>query len=152
MKLFVLLLVGLVTTTISCKKSDDVAPATTTATTIDVKSVMPVGNWSVSSLRQRTEDKSSNFKDITFVFSADGSVTATQRNKSTKGSWIYSPAVTYYGGNGLSSLTLNLGTSKPFDLLNRTWNVNTESTNSTLKLDNKEPLEDEHLVFQNSKQ
>ncbi|QDK81811.1 hypothetical protein EXU85_25645 [Spirosoma sp. KCTC 42546] len=152
MKLLVLLLVGLVTTTFSCKKSDDVAPATTTATTIDVKSVMPTGNWSVSLFQQRTEDKSSNFKDITFVFSADGSVTATQGNKSTKGSWIYSPAVTYYGGNGLSSLTLNLGTSKPFDLLNRTWNVNTESTTSSLKLDNKEPLEDEHLIFQNSKQ
>ncbi|MVM40978.1 hypothetical protein GO730_30260 [Spirosoma sp. HMF3257] len=136
----------MVTLTISCKKSDDVAPATT-ATTIDLKSVMPAGSWSVSSLRQKTEDKSSNFKNMTFAFSSDGSVTVTDGNKTTKGSWVYSPAVTYYGGDGFASLVLNMGTSKPFDLLNRTWNVNTESTTSTLKLDNKEPLDDEHLVF-----
>ena len=148
MKLIVFLLAGLMTMTVACKKSmDDTAPAAA-ATTIDVKAVMPTGSWSVRSFRQKTEDKSSNFKDMTFVFSADGTVTATQGNKTTKGTWSFSPAgVTYYGGNPLASVTLNMGTSKPFDLLNQAWNVNVASTTSDLKLDNKEPIDDEHLEF-----
>ncbi|GAB2527227.1 hypothetical protein [Spirosoma aerophilum] len=146
MKSVVFLLLVFVTTTFSCKKADEAVPAST-ASGIDVKAVMPVGNWSVGSLRQRTEDKSSNFKNINFVFSADGTVTATENNKTTKGTWVYSPAVTYYGGNGLASITLNMGTSKPYDLLNGTWNLNSASTSSNLQLDDKEPAEDEHLSF-----
>lgn len=147
MKFAACLLAGIVMTTFSCKKSaDDVALAATTST-IDLRAVMPAGSWGVATLRQRTEDKSSGFKSITFVFSADGSLTATENNKTTKGTWVYSPAVTYYGGSGPASLTLNMGTAKPFDLLNRTWNLNSASTNSNLQLDNKEPADDEHLSF-----
>ncbi len=146
MKLAVLLLAGLISITFSCKKSDDAVPAATTST-IDVKAVMPVGSWSVGSLRQRTEDKSSSFKNISFVFSADGTVTATDNGKTTKGTWVYSPAVTYYGGNGLASITFSMGTSKPFDMLSGTWNLNSASTSSNLLLDYKEPAEDEHLSF-----
>lgn len=147
MKFSLIVLAALTFSVFSCKKaSDDLTPATTTAT-VDVKAVMSVGSWTVGSFRQRTEDKSSGFKGITFVFSADGTVTATENNKTTKGTWFYSPAVTYYGGNGLSALTINISTSKPLDLLNRTWNINAASTNSGLKLDNKEPAEDEHVEF-----
>ncbi|MCX6218992.1 hypothetical protein [Spirosoma sp.] len=147
MKLPLQLLLALTLSVFSCKKaSDNLIPATATPT-FDVKGVMATGSWTVGSFRQRTEDKSSGFKGITFVFSADGTVTATENNKTTKGTWVYSPAVTYYGGNGLSSLTINIGTSKPFDLLNATWNINAASTTSGLKLDNKEPAEDEHVEF-----
>jgi hypothetical protein len=58
---------------------------------------------------------------------------------------VYSPAVTYYGGSGLASLTFNMGTAKPYELLNGTWNLNSASTSSNLQLDHKEPAEDEHL-------
>lgn len=148
MKLSILLLLAVCTTaTLSCKKSDDDATPATTAATIDLKTVMPVGSWSISSFRQRTEDKSSGFKNMSFVFSADGTATATQNGVLTKGTWAYSPAVTYYGGNGLASITINMGQSKPFDRLTETWNVNSASTSSSLQLDHKEPAEDEHVSF-----
>ncbi|WP_080239104.1 hypothetical protein [Spirosoma rigui] len=149
MKLSVLLLLAVCTTaTLSCKKSDDTATPAATGSTIDLKAVMPTGSWSIGTFQQRTEDKSSGFKNMSFVFSTDGTVTATQNGKITKGTWVYSPAVTYYGGNGLASLTINLGQSKPFDmLLNVTWNVNSASTSSSLQLDHKEPAEDEHISF-----
>lgn len=146
MKLVVFICTMLMATTFSCKKFDDAVPAATTAT-IDVKAVMPTGNWTVGSLRQRAEDKSSNFKNINFAFSADGTVTTTDNNKTTKGTWVYSPVVTYYGGSGLASITISLGTAKPYDLLNGTWNLNSSSTSSNIQLDYKEPAEDEHLSF-----
>ena len=147
MKLSILLLLAVCSAAaLSCKKSDEATPAPT-ATTIDIKALMPVGSWSIGTFQQGAEDKSSGFKNVSFVFSADGTVTATQNSKITKGTWVYSPAVTYYGGNGLASLTINLGQSRPFDSLNVTWNVNSASTSSSLQLDHKEPAEDEHISF-----
>jgi hypothetical protein len=148
MKLSVLILLTLCgAATLSCKKSDDNVTPATTAATIDLKAVMPAGSWSIGSFRQRTEDKTSSFKNTTFVFKADGTVTATQDGVQTKGTWVYSPAVTYYGGNGVASVTINMGQSKPFDRLTETWNVNSVSTSTSLQLDHKEPAEDEHVSF-----
>lgn len=132
----------------SCSKSTDSAtPAPATLT--DVKTVLTTGSWSVSSYRQKTEDKTSDFSATTFVFSADGTVVATRNGKTTSGSWTSTPGgVTYYGAApSVATFTINLGTSNPYKAIYKTWNVNATSTASDLKLDNKEPVEDEHLEF-----
>ena len=128
MKLLILLIAGLTITTMSCKKStDDVTPAATTPSS-DLKSVMPVGTWTVSLYRQKTEDKTSSFKNMSFVFANDGTLTVTEGNKTSKGTWTSSPGgIVYYGGNASATMTISMGTAKPFDSLSKTWNVNTES-------------------------
>jgi hypothetical protein len=148
MKLLILFIAGIAITTVSCKKTTDaVAPASITSNT-DVKSVMPFGAWKVSVYRQKAEDKTSSFRNMNFVFSADGTLTITEGSKTSKGTWASSPGgVLYYGGNATASLTISMGTAKPFDSVSKTWNVNTETTGADVKLDNKEPLEDEHLEF-----
>ena len=43
-------------------------------------------------------------------------------------------------------MTLNLGAVSPFYRLTKIWNV-ASNTDTLLKMDNPEPLEDEHLQF-----
>lgn len=140
----------LILTVCACTKSDNAATTTPVTTTVtDVKALLLNGSWAVSSYRQKTEDKTGNFSGSSFVFSADGSVAVTQDGKTTKGSWSSTPGgVTYYGAApAVATLTISLGNGNPFKLITKTWNVNDGSTASDLKLDNKEPLEDEHLEF-----
>jgi hypothetical protein len=105
------------------------------------------GNWVVSSLVQRTEDKTSQFSNIVFTFSANNTVKATDKNGTvTNGTWNYTPAVTYYGATSKEAMVINLGTGNPFNRITKTWNVTSKST-SVAKFDNPEVLEDEHLQF-----
>lgn len=121
------------------------APATVPST---VATSITSGSWTISSLTQRTEDKSSKFAGYSFVFAGDegGSVTATKNGSSVSGSWSHTPAVNYYGSTSTESITLNFGTASPFDMVTKTWNV--ESSSSTkLTLVSPEVAEDSHLVF-----
>ena len=104
----------------------------------------------MSSLLQRTEDKTSQFSGYTLNFIStapeSGTVTATRNGSTISGTWSHSPAVTYYGSSSQEAIVLNLGTSTPFDRLSRTWNV-ASSTNSVLNLVSPEVVEDSHLVL-----
>jgi hypothetical protein len=109
------------------------------------------GSWVVTSLVQRTEDKSSDFAGYTFTFAAtgadDGTVTATRNGASISGTWNHSSAVTYYGStSSAESLVLNLGTTSPFDRLTGTWNV-LSSSSSKMTLANPEVQEQEQLIL-----
>ncbi|MEZ0607947.1 hypothetical protein ACAW74_05490 [Fibrella sp. WM1] len=134
---------------VSCKKSDDATPATTTTTADDVKPVLTTGTWTVSLYRQRTEVKTSDYSGITFTFSADGTLTATEKGKTIRGTWTSTPGgVTYYGAApSVATLTISLGKDKPYDRISQSWNVNTATVASNVKLDYKEPADDEHLEF-----
>ena len=111
---------------------------------------MTAGNWVVSSLVQRTEDKTSDFDGYTLKFTAtgaeSGSVVATRNGATVSGTWAHSPAVTYYGGTSTEAIVLNLGTSRPLERLTRAWNV-VSSTSTTLTLVSPEVAEDMHLVL-----
>ena len=122
------------------------APSSTTRIT----PIIADGSWVVSSLLQRTEDKTSQFSGYTLKFistaAESGTVTATRNGSTTSGTWSHSPAVTYYGSTSQEAIVLNLGTSTPFDRLSGTWNV-VSSTNASLELVSPEVAEDSHLVL-----
>jgi hypothetical protein len=125
----------------SCTK-DSTTPASSTDNTAPVVSA---GTWAVTSYNQRTEDKTSTFAGITFTFSTDGNLTATGANSAT-GTWAISPASTGYYGSSTPTITINLGTSSPFNKLTRTWKI-AEQTGTALRLDHPEATEDEHITF-----
>jgi hypothetical protein len=132
---------------VSCSKpaGDPTTPPDTT--TANLTAALTTGKWAVSSFIEKTEDKTSKFSDIVFAFSADGTVTATSKNgSSTKGSWHYTPAVTYYGSTSKAAIALNIGAGNPLDLLTKTWNF-ISSTSTTLNVDSPELLEDKHVQF-----
>jgi hypothetical protein len=127
----------------SCAK-DSTTPASTTDSTT---SVISAGTWTITSYTQKTEDKTNSFGGVAFTFSSDGKLTASGTNSAT-GTWVVTPASTgYYGSSSsLATFTINLGTNSPFNKLTKAWNI-AEQTSTTLRLDNKEPTEDEHITF-----
>jgi hypothetical protein len=113
----------------------------------DLAAHFTTGNWEISSLLQKTEDKTSQFTGIVFTFSADNTMKATEKNGTvTNGTWAYTPAVTYYGSTSKEAISINMGTNSPFNRITKTWNV-VSSTPTVAKFDNPELLEDEHLQF-----
>jgi hypothetical protein len=143
MKNVSIMLIALVFTLFSCKKQDALID------NADVKTNITVGQWKVTSYREKTEDKTDIYNGFSFVFKEDGSVTATSSNETISGSWSASDATSsYYGAPPASAtFTINIGGSGKFTKINKSWDVNTSTTNTDLKLDNKEPLQDEHLEF-----
>lgn len=132
----------------SCSKSsvDPVTPSASSPTAANVTAILTAGSWALSSFTQKTDNKTSKFADVVFVFSADGTVTATKSGAETKGSWQYAPAVTYYGSSSKAAIALSMGAGSPFDLLTKTWNF-ISVTSTTLKVDSPELAEDEHVQF-----
>lgn len=130
---------------VGCKKYNN--PANTNNITDPVASVVSSGTWTVSSYMQRTENKTSDFNGINFVFSSDGKLNATGSNTAS-GSWSSSPATAgYFGGPpSAATFTINLGANTPFNRLSKAWNV-AEQSSTLLKLDNPEPVEDEHVAL-----
>ena len=130
--------------TVGCKKYNNSAPPPATD---PIPTAVTSGIWSVTSFTQKTENKTNIFSGIDFTFSSDGKLAATG-SASASGTWSstpYSPG--YYGGPAsLATFTISLGTSTPFDKLSKSWNVGSQST-TVVQLDNKEPLEDEHITF-----
>jgi hypothetical protein len=134
----------------SCKSKEEVTPdPTTTTTTINLKSSISTGTWTVKVFRQKLEDKSSVYSGYVFAFAADGTVSASNNGKIVKGSWSNSEAGTsYYGAPpAAATFTITMEGSGNFIKINKSWDVNVKSVATDIMLDNKEPLEDEHLEF-----
>jgi hypothetical protein len=132
----------------SCSKSYNAPPNANNAVDTTLKTQIISGTWIIKSYTQRTEDKTSQFASTVFTFSNNGTLTANKNGNVTNGTWSYTPSsVGYYGGPpSKASITLNLGATSPFDRLTKIWNV-ASNTDTLLKLDNPEPIEDEHLQF-----
>ncbi len=128
----------------SCKKDSLSVNAAQDSTSVAVTA----GTWIISSYTQKTDNNTSKFKDFVFTFSKNKQVNAVSKSETVIGTWDYNPPVAgYYGGPAsVASFTLGMGASQPFIKLNKIWKV-IEKTTTVLKLDNNEPLEDEHLVF-----
>jgi hypothetical protein len=141
----VLLAALLLLATTSCKKESAVPATTTDSTAIAITN----GTWKISSFTQKLEDNTSKYAGMVFKFNADKTVTVTVKGiNSSSGSWSYAPPTSgYYGGPpSIASFTLSMGVSRPLDRLNRAWKV-IEKSDVSVKLDNVEPLEDEHVIF-----
>jgi hypothetical protein len=132
----------------SCSKSYNAPPNTNNPVDTTLKTQVISGTWIIKSYTQRTEDKTSQFASTVFTFSSNGTLTANKNGNITNGTWSYTPSsVGYYGGPpSKASVTLNLGAASPFDRLTKIWNV-ASNTDTLLKLDNPEPVEDEHVQF-----
>jgi hypothetical protein len=143
---FYLLLVVLFSVSGGCSKNG--SGDTTSNNNPDLNQTVMNGTWTISSYSQRTEDKTSLFKDYIFTFSAGGILKITHNAADVNGTWSYIPAsVGYYGSGGTSAaFNLNAGTADPLIRLNGTWNINSVST-SNISLVNPEPADNELLVF-----
>lgn len=131
----------------SCSKSNS-SPNTTT--TINPASLVVSGTWAISSIIQRTEDKTSDYTGYVFTFMNEGSMKAEKNGAITNGTWSYTPsAVVYYGSTpSKASLTINLGSAKPFGQLSRIWNIDSvNTTSSRLALISPEVAEGMRLNF-----
>ena len=128
---------------ISCKKYSSSAPASTTSN--NPTGNITSGTWSITSFTQKTEDKTSTFAGINFVFSSDGKLIASGTN-AANGTWVFTEASTGYYGNAKETFSINLGINAPFNKLSKTWNI-AEQNSTTLRLDNPQALEDEHVSF-----
>ena len=134
----------------SCSKNGTQAVPPNTPSVSDTSAKQFTGSWVVSSYSQRTEDKSSLFRDYVFTFSEENVARAEKSGSTVSGTWLYSPsAVGYYGSApSKASFTLNMGAGSPLRLLNKTWNIDTvHSNSSTLALVNPEPADNEQLSF-----
>jgi len=134
----------------ACSKSAVEPNANTVNNTAATVNAIASGNWVISSYKQRTEDKTSQFSGYVFSFittgTNGGTITAIKSNNPVNGSWAYSPAVTYYGSTSTTSMTLNFGVSSLLDKISKKWNV-VSIDSALISFVNPEVLEDEHLVF-----
>ncbi|MFM9911043.1 MAG: hypothetical protein ACKVOW_17010 [Chitinophagaceae bacterium] len=131
---------------VSCSKAS-LDNNSTDAATDSVTTNLISGKWLVSSFIEKTEDKTSKFAGTLFTFKANGTVSATDKNGNiSDGSWKFTPAITYYGSTSTAAIALNMGISKPLDLLTKTWNF-IVSSSTLLKIDSPELLEDKHVQF-----
>lgn len=144
--IFALIAVTAILSCSSCKKSDSI-PNNTVSGNDTLTAALTSGSWLVVSLTQKKEDNTAKFAGYTFKFSAAGKLTASLNGVETQGSWSYTPAVTYYGSSSKEAMAINLGADNLFRRVSKTWNIISKSSNS-IKMDNPEILEDEHLQLQ----
>ena len=135
---------------LACNKQDSGLTQTANPTSGQTSSAIN-GSFTISSFRQKNEDKTSQFGGYVFTFTStgtnQGNITTVKGTNSVNGNWVYSPAVTYYGSTSKTSITLSFSAVSPFTLLNKTWNVDSTSTSSELDLSSPELAEDEHVHF-----
>jgi hypothetical protein len=125
--------------------SNPAAPATTDTVTASI-----AGNWVITSLTERNEDKSGGLIGYVLSFATtsaeSGTVTARGDNSTVSGSWSHSPAVTYYGSTSTESIVLNFSAGTPLSQVSGTWNV-VSSTSKSLNLASPEVAQQERLVL-----
>ncbi len=144
--LLTLITIAAVITLSSCNKAGS-NPNTTNPSTDSLTTALSGSSWVVASLVQKKEDNTSRFTGYIFKFSSGGKITATLNGIETQGTWSHSPAVTYYGSSSKEAMVLNLGADNLFKRVSKTWNI-ISKTGTSIKMDNPEILEDEHLELQ----
>jgi hypothetical protein len=136
----------------SCNKNDaGITQPQDNNTPTNSSATVVSGSFVLSSFVQKAEDKTRQFDGYIFTFNTTGTnagtVTAVKGSSSVNGTWTYSPAVTYYGSTSKTSITISMGASTPFILLNKTWNVDSTSTSTKMALSSPELAENEHVEF-----
>jgi hypothetical protein len=140
MQLVVVLFVSL--GMIACDRLDDDNddPTNTSANSV-TNSYLINGSWKVSLLTDDGRDETSDYDGYTFVFAADGKLTATRGAVTTTGTWLTRR------DDGSNELVILLATTDR-DLLelNDDWDI-VLSTNSKIELQDDNDERDEKLHF-----
>ena len=108
----------LIVTIASCKKSDDSISSQVAQLTQTVQQ----GKWKVTYYNDNGTVETSTYSGYEFVFSSNGTVTASKGAITVNGTWS--------DGNDDDTLKLylNFGTVSPFEELNDDWHVTGQSS------------------------
>ena len=126
-------------------------PQTDTITSpLPIGSLIAVGTWKVTSYVERGLDDTQKFSSYTFTFSLSGAITANQSGKILNGTWLYLPAVFYYGipiyGTSPDGFNISFGITRPLSLLGKNLFISKKTT-TNFYLSSVNPTEDTHITF-----
>ncbi|MFM2360788.1 MAG: hypothetical protein RLY16_2781 [Bacteroidota bacterium] len=123
MKRIFLLFFILSTVLLSCKKDSN----SSGITTANVTATVATGSWRVTYYWDTDHEETSNFTNYTFVFSGNGTVTATKDATVVNGTW------TTRNDDSTIKLVLAFTTSANFIKISEDWQV-VERTDTKIKL------------------
>jgi hypothetical protein len=142
-----ILLVVVFASLLGACKQDNIQPSST-PTVEDFSKIITSGSWSVSSYTELTEDKFKMFSKITFTFTSDGKLLASDGKNTVSGTWSKAGSV-YYGqptGNSAKEVSISLGGNSPYDRLSKSWLIS-EISNTNIKFESSNPAENKFFVF-----
>jgi hypothetical protein len=126
----------------SCKKknNDSDNPIIISGPSSDT---IQMGDWKISYFKEKGDDETNDFKNYTFKFNENGTVTVLYNNQTFYGTWkivVDSKKTKFY---------LNFGICKPFEELNEDWLI-LEKTNITIRLEHRSGGDGgvSHLTFE----
>ena len=131
---FLILFTGMIS---SCKKDDNSSPSNTNST--NVSNIITVGSWRVSYFHDGPDDHTSSFSGYSFIFSGNGSMTATNAGGTTNGKWSMD--------DSKNEFKITLSNTNPLKDLSHGWTVISKtSTDIVLKDDNATHNEELHFT------
>ena len=127
-----------------------VPPTDTVTSPAPIGSLITAGIWKVTSYMERGLDGTNKFSNYTFTFNISGTMTANQNGQISNGSWLYLPAVFYYGipiyGTSPDGFNISLGITRPLSLLGKNLFISKKTT-TNFYLNSVNPTEDTHITF-----
>jgi hypothetical protein len=127
-----------------------IPPTDTVTSPLPIGSLITVGTWKVTSYLERGVDGTNKFSNYTFTFNSSGIMTANQNGQMSIGSWLYVPAVFYYGvpvyGTSPDGFDISFGTTRPLSLLGKGLFISKKTT-TNFYLNSINPVEDTHIIF-----
>jgi hypothetical protein len=127
-------------------------PPTPVTPMMSVSAVMPGGAWTVRYFVKNV-DQSASFSGVTFVFSANNTMTAFNKSGVSIGTTTWASTLgstLYYGALDRPIVTLTLPSNsgkKTVNPLASSWILNTGSTINEVYLDNIDTTGDEHVIL-----
>jgi hypothetical protein len=127
-----------------------IPPTDTVSSPAPIGSLITVGTWKVTSYVEIGVDGTDKFSTYTFNFNTSGAITANQSGKISSGTWLYVPAVFYYGipvyGSSPDGFDINFGLTRPLSLLGKNLFISKKTT-TNFYLSSVNPAEDTHITF-----
>ena len=113
---------------ISCQTDDDSTSSDTTGQTIiEATATATDGNWRVQSYIDSGVDETSDFAGYTFIFSADGKITASNGTTTLEGVWSITDSDSSSDDDSEEDLDFNIvfavSADHDFDDLNDDWDI-----------------------------
>ncbi len=107
----------------------------------DPTQIISSGSWRVGHYMDSGNDETSDFIGYSFVFSANGTLTATRNDISKTGTWMKDNA----SNKLIIDLGLDIDTNRPLGELTDDWKITTFASSEISLVDDSSP--DEMLVF-----
>ena len=107
---------------VSCSSDDD-SNNSNDDQFANIVTLLPQGNWRVSSFIEGENDQTQTFESFVFEFEESGTVTATNDIFSETGNWNYESS-----SSSDEKLNLDFGETNPFDELTEDWRITTANS------------------------